>query len=136
MKRLIALIALLSLACPVHAATSYGLSFDTETGLVVVSTASATRLFTKATGQGITKRVIINNTGFNLFLSSYSVTMTTTPPTTVGQTTGAFYVPPTTSITLDGSGSPYVGDLWGILASTSSTGVAATATAVGRVGVR
>lgn len=137
MKRLLTALALLTLSCPSHAATTYGLSFDAETGLVVVSTGGApTRLFTRASGQGITKRVVINNTPFNLFLSSYSVTMTTTPPTTLGQTTGAFYVPPTTSLTLDGSGSPYVGDLWGVLASTSSTGLAATPSAIGRVGVR
>jgi hypothetical protein len=103
-------------------------SFNSDTKTIVVSTipTSPTQLMSYSLGAFIQKNIIYNNSGFYLYVSTYSTTITTGAAT--GSQVFPFIPSSTTPVYFDQefpqdmNGGVYQGSLYGVLASTNPVG--------------
>ena len=107
---------------------------DTQTIVVSTVTTAPTQIMTGVTqGAFYQKTTIFNNTGFNLFISTSNVKISTgtVASPAVGATWNAYIPPSSTPFDLsaffpqDMNGGVYQGPLWAVLGSTSTNGATA-----------
>lgn len=116
MKKFLFVAAVLMIAGCKKAEAAWTASVNFEGNRVVVSTVPTSPTLLVAADSNINSVRILNDSGYNLVLSTSSVSVSTS------STTGGFYVPTATLFDV-GAGQDYRGSVYGVLAGTTPASV-------------